>query len=37
MGSRFPKPLQQLDRIPNGIKGIGAGIALGLSTDCECN
>ena len=37
MGNRFPRPLQQLDRIPNGIKGIGAGGALGLSSDCECN
>lgn len=37
MGNRFPRPLQQLDRIPNAVKGVGAGGALGLGgSDCEC-
>ena len=38
MGSRYPRLIQQIDRIPNAIKGIGAGGALGtLNSNCECN
>jgi RHS repeat-associated protein len=40
LGPRFPRWLQQLDRIPNIYKGLGAGAALGAVTEalrpCKC-
>jgi len=38
-GARYPKLLQQLDRIPNVFKGAGIGAsygAVGVARGCEC-